>query len=244
MKQKFFFLFLGLVVSVASAQDVIVLKNTDEIEVKVLEISPESVKYVVWEAQDGPLRVIDKRDIFFIKYQNGQKETFEPTGPAFGREEAVGRNANTAFGKYLHRIKPQGYIYGGMTFNGFEIGPIADVAFGARFYDYFFLGVELGYACWFVRVYNDAPYYRAWDALHFAALKLNMKAYLPVTERFSSFADLSLGLSIWLPGVFGFFNMRLGLGVEYKRFTIGAGYDLLALHGALHTGYLRLGVRL
>lgn len=44
--------------SVASAQDVIVLKNTDEIEAKVLEISPESVDLALHGAlHSGYLRL-------------------------------------------------------------------------------------------------------------------------------------------------------------------------------------------
>ena len=241
MKKYICFLFMALGIAVANAQDVIVLRNTEEIEAKVLEINPESVKYVPWDFQDGPVRVVDKRDIFFIKYQNGQKETFElnetPNNGITGRLDV-----EQTRGKYIHRIKPQGNVYAGMVFNGWDwnIGPALDLAYGARFYDYFFLGLDLGYSCWFENVYNG-PYYRT--ALHFASLRLNMKGYWPVSENLSPFLNLDLGTSIWVAG-FAFFNMQVGAGVEFRRFSLGMGYNLLSLFGEdVHSGYLWLGVR-
>lgn len=59
------------------AQDIIVLKNTEEIKTKVIEIDTDKVKYKLWENLEGPIYNILKSDIFMIKYENGKKETFE-----------------------------------------------------------------------------------------------------------------------------------------------------------------------
>lgn len=68
----------------ASAQDVIVLDNqtADEIEAKVVEVSREEVKYKKWSYQEGPTFTLSTDEIFVIKYQNGEKQTFfEQKGP-------------------------------------------------------------------------------------------------------------------------------------------------------------------
>lgn len=56
--------------------DQIVLKNGDDIEVIVVEITDQKVKYRLCSQPNGPLRSVDKNDILFIKYKDGSKETF------------------------------------------------------------------------------------------------------------------------------------------------------------------------
>lgn len=59
------------------AQDIIIKKNAEEIEAKILEISENSVTYKKFSNLDGPSYTLPKSDIFMIKYQNGEKETFK-----------------------------------------------------------------------------------------------------------------------------------------------------------------------
>jgi hypothetical protein len=61
------------------AQDLIFKINGDELEVKVLEITPSEVKYKMFKFQDGPTYVLNKTDVFMIKYPNGQKDVFSNT---------------------------------------------------------------------------------------------------------------------------------------------------------------------
>lgn len=65
----------------AYAQDVIVCRDGEEIESKVLKISQTEVEYKKWTNQDGPSYTLDKSKVFMIKYQNGEKDVFkeEPT---------------------------------------------------------------------------------------------------------------------------------------------------------------------
>lgn len=58
------------------AQDLIFKINGDEIEAKVLEITPTEVKYKKYKFQDGPTYVLNKTDVFMIKYPDGQKDVF------------------------------------------------------------------------------------------------------------------------------------------------------------------------
>lgn len=62
----------------ASAQDIIVLNNAnaDEIEAKIQEVTQTEVKYKKWSYQDGPTFTIATKDIFVVKYQNGEKQRF------------------------------------------------------------------------------------------------------------------------------------------------------------------------
>ena len=64
-----------------SAQDIIVMNNdnADELQVKVIEVLDDVVKYKKWTYQDGPTFSISTTDIFVIKYQNGEisKEEIE-----------------------------------------------------------------------------------------------------------------------------------------------------------------------
>ena len=56
------------------AQDLIVLRNATEIQAKVVEISPKTVTYKRWSNPDGPTYTISKSEVFYIKYQNGEKD--------------------------------------------------------------------------------------------------------------------------------------------------------------------------
>jgi hypothetical protein len=56
--------------------DLMVLKNGDEIEAKVTEISTSTIKYKRCNHLTGPTVIIDKADVLFVKYSNGTKEVF------------------------------------------------------------------------------------------------------------------------------------------------------------------------
>ena len=59
------------------AQDVIVLRNGDEIKAKILEIKQIEITYKNWANIDGPTYTKSKAEIFMIKYSNGTKDVFE-----------------------------------------------------------------------------------------------------------------------------------------------------------------------
>jgi hypothetical protein len=58
------------------AQDILTLKNGNELKVKVIEINDTEIKYKKFENLDGPSRVISKSEAFSIKYENGSKDVF------------------------------------------------------------------------------------------------------------------------------------------------------------------------
>lgn len=74
----------------AAAQDLLTRLDGTEVQVKVLEITPDLVKYKRTDNPDGPLISVRKADVFRIRYANGTIELltspagsgFPPTPPA------------------------------------------------------------------------------------------------------------------------------------------------------------------
>lgn len=257
MKKSFtLFVILFAVMPRGSAQDVIVFKNADEVQARVLEILPEAIKYVAWEFQDGPTRTVDKREVFFIKYQNGKKEVFND----FSSTRQSDKEAPRERGKYIHIIRTQGHWYVGLPFNRVNMGPAVDAVVGGRFYDYFFLGFELGYTCLFERIYDNLA--ADWMFMQSLSMGANMKGYIPVSKELYPFLNLSLGVNLYpVNGKICFledgirkeyigkrpawFDMEIGTGIDYKRFSFGMGYNMLYKAGEyVHLGYLKLGMHL
>jgi hypothetical protein len=67
-------LFLFLLPFMSFSQDVIVMKNGEEVNSKVVEVTQVEVKYRKFENLEGPIYTLPKSDILFIRYQNGTKE--------------------------------------------------------------------------------------------------------------------------------------------------------------------------
>lgn len=80
--KRVLFTLLALVSLSAFAQDIIICRNGDEIQSKVLKISKTEVEYKKWTNQDGPAYTIEKAEVFMIKYQNGDKDVFKETPAA------------------------------------------------------------------------------------------------------------------------------------------------------------------
>ena len=74
-KKLFTFVLLLLSTSV-KAQDVIVLKNNSTILSKVIEVTPESIKYKKASNIEGPTYTLPIADVSAINYKNGDKDTF------------------------------------------------------------------------------------------------------------------------------------------------------------------------
>ncbi|MEO6667876.1 MAG: RICIN domain-containing protein [Ferruginibacter sp.] len=68
------FIFLPIILK---AQDILMLKNGDEIKIKTLEITETNVKYKKWNNLDGPIYSQDKKNIVKIVYENGSIEEFK-----------------------------------------------------------------------------------------------------------------------------------------------------------------------
>jgi len=87
----------------AMAQDVIVLKNGDEIKSLVQEIGIEYVKYKKFDNQTGPTYNVAITQIFMIKYANGTRDVFnQVVKPSEQKaEQTNNNNDNSLAGKRM-----------------------------------------------------------------------------------------------------------------------------------------------
>jgi hypothetical protein len=60
----------------AFSQDTLYKRNGDILLTRILEINPENIKYKKFELPDGPIYIIEKSELFMVRYQNGLKEVF------------------------------------------------------------------------------------------------------------------------------------------------------------------------
>jgi hypothetical protein len=58
------------------AQDIITLRSGDEIKALVQEVGATEVRYKKFENATGPIYVLQKAEIFMIKYANGERDVF------------------------------------------------------------------------------------------------------------------------------------------------------------------------
>ena len=80
MNKKAFFLALAMLFfGAAMAQDVITLKNGDEINGKVTKVSSTEIEYKLASNPDGPTYTKPVTEIFMVKNENGQKDVFNNT---------------------------------------------------------------------------------------------------------------------------------------------------------------------
>lgn len=73
MKKQILLIFICLS-SIIKAQDQLFKKDNSKIEVKILEITQDVIKYKLFTYQDGPTITISKKDVALIIYQNGVHE--------------------------------------------------------------------------------------------------------------------------------------------------------------------------
>ena len=77
--------------------DEITFKNGDEVKAKVLEINENEIKYKRCDNLDGPIIVVNKSEVFMIKYLNGSKEVFKDVTPKQNSIPANNNNNNIPF---------------------------------------------------------------------------------------------------------------------------------------------------
>jgi len=94
-KRLFITLFLLCLAGIATAQDVIVMKDQSTIMSKVLEITSTEIKYKKWDNLDGPTYFISPLEVVSINYANGEVEKFSET-------ENDQQNSNTPQVQFLN----------------------------------------------------------------------------------------------------------------------------------------------
>lgn len=77
MKNQIVLTMLSLAAINVAAQDIIVMRNGDEVEAKVTKVGTNEVEYHKWSNQDGPVYSVAKSEVFMLKYKNVEKDVFE-----------------------------------------------------------------------------------------------------------------------------------------------------------------------
>jgi len=184
-----------------NAQDIIVLKDGNMIEAKVVEIAPSEIKYKRFDHLDGPTIVVPANDVLSIRYENGRVEIIN-AAPADVSKTTANDPNRFRFGINANAGGALGYIWEGGPGAGIniELGkghfnseinlmfPIG--GFGSLFtFNYFwpsriggiYLGGGLGYA-----------FYKVIDVRHYTVYN---GAYSTVTED-RSYTEHSIPLGL------------------------------------------------
>ncbi len=204
---------LFLTIGSVSAQDIIVLNNNtaDEIQAKVMEVTNSEVKYKKWTYQDGPTFAIATAKIFVIKYQNGEKQTFNAPQATAQAQNPQPRNyysQNTqpvqtpVIKEKKPRYKP--HFEGGINL-GYALGLdevwawdpdeydvsrvssdaiVAEITAGCRINPYVFVGGTTGI------------YYHYDMSSYVIPILPTAKLGYPINQKWSVYAEVGLGVGI------------------------------------------------
>lgn len=183
---------LALVCYTVSAQDIILKKNADEIQAKVLKVTETVVEYKKWGYLDGPIYTIPANEIFIIKYQNGSKDIISANSTRT-RSEITGN-----FPKYQGEIA---------TAYGLGVGTVSkfintdrilfETVHGVRVNPYLFTGLGLGINYFYESIVDN---YESIDGAGVLSSFINLKGYYPTTEKFAVYLSLDLGAAFGVAG--------------------------------------------
>ena len=125
------------------AQDVILKKNAEEVQAKILKVSESEIEFKHWERPDGPTYIVPTREVFMITYQNGTKEVVslfqDQSGKTFRQSDRFPHyqgEISAAYGLYID--EGEGTI-GLETVHGARINPNLFIGTGVGvnyFYQY------------------------------------------------------------------------------------------------------------
>jgi hypothetical protein len=241
MKKALILVVSVLIVSTVKAQDLIVLKNAEEILAKVTAITTDDVTYKRWSNLEGPSYTTPKSAIFYIKYQNGEKDIFQKEDMANDVKASNVKNTITP-------IKFQGYFTLGTIFTSISAGPTVDLNLGVKIYEHFYLGVESGFHTMLTPINdNYLESLENWISEMYIPLGVNMKIFFTKNKTVNPYLNCSLGgffgVGDALGGLNGFY-CQAGAGFDVRRFTFGIGYSGLVKYGTASCGYIKLGLRL
>lgn len=199
MKKSLFIICLSALCSSAAAQDLILKKNADEIEAKVVKVTDSYIEYKKWSNLDGPSYEIPAKDVFLIKYQNGTRDVISTSdSQGFDRTATV-------------QTKPRyqgefAFAYGLGVGEASDYLPTNRLVFetvhGVRINQYAFVGLGLAVNYFYKELelyYGYGGYYSESSGI-VLPIFLNAKGYLPVTPKFSVYASLDLGAAMGISG--------------------------------------------
>jgi len=124
-------LFLLVGICSVTAQDLIIMRDGNIIEARVMEVSPTEIRYKRFEHLDGPTIVIPAANVLSIRYENGTTEIITAI-PAIGQQTTQASNSQDT------AIDPNKFIFGINANAGGALGYIWEGSSG------FGINIELG----------------------------------------------------------------------------------------------------
>lgn len=230
MKRVFLLLFLTLTGVFASAQDLIVLKDATEIQSKITFITQKSIKYRDWDNLSGPTHTLDRDKILLIKLANGKKIELTESNPLASFSDSS-TSLPTSYEETPDVYTPvdstrrtkvtfQGYLGAGLGTNSKQTLIGIDGSVGARFFDYFYAGADLGYGMYKYKKADKSTF-----KLYFE-YGVNLRGYVPAGNNIYPFLSLSFGGVVPESSeVNSKAFCRLSAGLDYKGFSAGIGWN-------------------
>jgi hypothetical protein len=117
MKNSLLFLLIIFQAFNIFSQDMIVKKDGEEIQSKIIEIGIENVKFKKHDNLEGPDYILPKHAIVFVKFENGTKEIFNvaksgaDNSEVFRKGSHMGFHISPAMGKMLNSGLDMAFAY-------------------------------------------------------------------------------------------------------------------------------------
>lgn len=179
------------------AQDVILKKNAEEVQAKILKVSESEIEFKHWERPDGPTYIVPTREVFMITYQNGTKEVVslfqDQSGKTFRQSDRFPHyqgEISAAYGLYID--KGEGTI-------GLE------TVHGARINPNLFIGTGVG-----------VNYFYQYDEIILPVF-VDAKGYLPVGMKNALYLAVDIGVVALSDYASTSLYFTLGPGITFGR---------------------------
>ena len=188
----------------ASAQDLIIKKNGDEIQAKITEITATELKYKKYNYLEGPTFSINKSDVFMVRYENGEKDIFSDQETKTATNKASFNRGKGFF------IRPELDREISLKI-GYQISPFVQIYSGAGF-DPWLVGIggSLG-----ARAYTNEGNWSAFFDLRLGGLSTGVvSSSLVVGAAFKDF-DFGAGLTYYTNGYSSRFALTI-LDIGYN----------------------------
>lgn len=237
MKKLLLLIALAAICGTSAAQDLIVRKNAETIDGKVLRIGGSKIEYTKAGDSAGPVYTLSTDDVLLVKYSDGREESFKqaPSTP-----KRILAQYKDSYPHYQGDIAVA-YALGVGLFSPDRI--VVETVHGVRLSPYAFIGAGAGFNYFYNGLDND------YSGVGILAPYANAKGYLPVSQNTSLYLSFDLGASVGVlnaagadlytavgPGVrFGSTRNRMSfdLGIKYQymgpltsgvMFRIGFGF--------------------
>ena len=185
-----------------SAQDIIILRNGDEIKSIIMEVNINDIKYKKYENPEGPSYTVNKSELIKIKFENGTQEVFNQTSNNKKNLETE----NSTYDVYRKKEKPV-YNYkisGFINISEIDLiksfaNLIPDIATinGYQINEYFSTGIGIAYSNWYYDLEFSNTSTRNALQIHSLLFFLDARVHL-MKRKTTPFLFIDFGRSIIL----------------------------------------------